>query len=66
MDCIEESDCRGKFIDHFGYVVLQHGMMDKKTSYCPNNSYGKLRTKVQSKSVDTIRSKREVVQASKC
>ncbi|XP_031575139.1 uncharacterized protein LOC116308791 [Actinia tenebrosa] len=47
MKCLEASTCRGPFVDNYRYVVLQHGMMDKKLNLCPNHVYTTLRTKVQ-------------------
>ena len=47
MQCLENSNCRGVFIDNYSYVILQHGMMDKKLNVCPMHSYGKLRKKLK-------------------
>jgi hypothetical protein len=54
MQCLEATSCRGPFVDNYSYVVLQHGMMDKKLNMCPNHVYTTLKAKVQGKQTETI------------
>ena len=45
MNCLERSleKCAGgDWLEDYSYVVLEHGMMDKKCGVCPNHNYANL------------------------
>lgn len=52
MDCLdfELSICvNGAWLSNYSFVVLEHGIMDKKCGVCPEHSYDSLAGKLQGK-----------------
>ena len=45
MNCLERSHAKcagGAWLEDYSYVVLEHGMVDKKCGVCPNHNYTNL------------------------
>ena len=52
MNCLERSleKCAGgDWLEDYSYVVLEHGMMDKKCGVCPNHNYANLEQALRGK-----------------
>lgn len=56
MDCLESalSSCgNGAWLSEYSFVVLEHGIMDKKCGVCPEHSYDSLIGALQGKRITT-------------
>ena len=56
MDCLESalSSCsKGAWLSEYSFVVLEHGIMDKKCGVCPEHSYDSLIGALQGKRMTT-------------
>lgn len=56
MDCLESalSSCgNGAWLTEYSFVVLEHGIMDKKCGVCPEHSYDSLIGALQGKRITT-------------